>query len=1122
MAFTKEQFEVVTHDGGNLLVSASAGSGKTHTMIERVKRLVIERGVSVNEILAVTFTEAAASDMKEKLKNALSDVVASKKLEKEEKIKWCEKQLDEIGTADISTLHSFCARLIRTYFFTCGISPDFKILDEADASVLRNISIDKTFKELYDNCEDWFLTLIDRHANGRTDKNLKELILSSYAFFDSEAEPFTLAENYQKVYTKENFERLLSTYKNILNQRLLSLINNAKTALNVFAEEKLIKGVEFTKTLIADLETVINTEDFYALKNYADYKLKLDFERKLTETAKEYKELVTSVRAEFIKLMKKFLRCIGNSAKSDYDKFISCKAHTENLVKILRKFSEAYAQEKIEENALDFNDLEHFALKILNDETTREAISSRYKYIFVDEYQDTNGVQEQILARISNNNVFMVGDVKQSIYGFRGCRSEFFTQKDKVMTERGEKVIRLNANFRSAKNVINAVNSIFSFCMTDSVYGESYKERSKLIEGGVYPEGFDGRANLHFLHCNEKKEKIEEKPRIYDIVKETPKVDEGETFRTATLITKIINQELESKIYDTKTEQYRQVQYGDIAILARSKNSKYVTNLVKGLRLCGVPVTAEVTENVCDYPEIKVLVNALKLVDCFLQDLPLASTLKSPIGGFSEEELFEIASFYQNNQPNSYGGFTDAFNYYLSEANTPLVNRLIEFKAYFDGVRLISDFVGARGVLQKLIDDKWLTAYALAQKQGVDKADRIKRLLSATVVNGKTLTVKEFIDRVENCPDAFGISPFAREKTVKVMTIHASKGLEFPVVIACGLERAFNDREDYEEIMLDRENGFAVKYYDDRLRIKEETLLRGVIREKLNVDRMKEEMRLFYVALTRATYSLHMVFSVKEDERKEVFAGANSFLGFIPRYFPAIEHIDVESEFYLRPIEPRRVIIGKPNEELVEKMRKTTNFIYPYQKDTLLPLKASVTAVSTEDGEFAHVLFDEESPDTERGTIAHKLLENYDFLSKDFYLEVQRIIGEGILTEEEVQKINLERIAQAMKCDAFNDLKNKKLYRERAFLVNVEADKIFDTDSKTPVLLQGVIDLLVVDGESAEIIDYKYSSLTKDGLKQKYKKQIELYAYATEKALGKKVVRKTLINIFTGEIVTLS
>ena len=1124
MSLTKEQLEVIKHGKGNILVSASAGSGKTFTMIERVKRLIIEENIGINQILAVTFTEAAATDMKEKLKDALSKVICGEWSElygqkTVEKVKWCERQLAEIDTADISTMHAFCGRLIRTYFFVVGISPDFKIIDQADASVLKNLSIDKVFKDFYDAEDQQFLNLIDRHAKGRTDKNLKELVLSAYDFCDSEANPNALLNLYQKFYSDDGLENLLQEYKNLLDNCLIIIKEDVQKALAVVQDAGLKKGTEFAKSLLSDINNVIDCKDVYNIKCYENYKLKLDFERSLDENLIEQKQILSDARDKFAKTLKRFLKCLGKDFDDDKNRLKSVYIHTQKFAQIVDCFKKTYSQEKRDENLLDFNDLEHFALEILSDTEIATDVKERYKYIFIDEYQDTNGVQEEIINKLSSDNVFMVGDVKQSIYGFRGCRSEFFIYKERTMLERGQKVVRLNANFRSAESVLKHVNAIFNYCMTESVYGESYREKSQLIGGdGVYPDDNKGRVELHFLRKEEREKRVEEQPRIYDILKEKPTEKDTDASRLAGLINGIINKELADYVYDAKTGEKRSICYGDIAILTRSRKQELISCLLQH----GLPISTDVAENICDYPEIQVVINALKLVDCFMQDLPLVSTLKSPIGKFCEEELLEIVRFYEDNKQDAHGGFSDAFNYYLASSQSHLSQRLKEFKQYFEQVRLLSDFIGAHGVIEKLVVDKSLRAHLFAEKGGRAKVDRLNMLIASTVSNGRAYSVREFLSRVKNCPDAFGMQPFTQEDTVKIMTVHASKGLEFPVVILCNLESPFNSEDDYEEIMQDRNFGLAVKYYDDQKRTKEETLVRGVIREKARIERMREEMRLFYVATTRATYSMHVIFSDKEDKRKEEFKSADRCADFLPSFIPATNHTVEEIELRRKNAETKSVLIGRAEQEKVDQIKTNLQFVYPYLSDCAIPLKASVTALSkTDDNDtvYTHVLFDDEKTDTQKGIIAHKILQHYDFCGQSIFEQVEKMIKDGILTTKEKDSVKLERIEKALSACGFLGLNDKKLYREQQFLVEIEADKLFDVDSKTPVLVQGVIDLLIIGKDGAEIVDYKYSTLSEEGLKARYKKQLDLYAYAVEKVLEKKVVRKTLVNIFTGQTV---
>ncbi len=1121
---TDKQKEIVFHGNGNVLVSASAGSGKTHTMIERIIRLVSEEKVNVNEILCVTFTEAAAFEMKEKLKTALHAKILNEKNNDEHLL----RQLSEIPTADICTLHAFCARLVRLYFFEAGVAPDFKIADESDCAVIKDRSIEKTFRQLYESGEEWFYLFLDRHAVYRSDKALKELVLKGYEFAQSEACPEEFMQKSLSVYSEQGFSDLHKKFKREYDKELGKLSKIAEKDLKVFVSAGLEKGSDFTQKLLSDINCMLSAPDFYAIKGKEEYKLDLTFERKISDKIKELKEEIKKVRDDLKAINKKYLSKIGDSRETDYKLFLSSKSHTEYFINILKRFSQIYLEEKIDENLLDFNDLEHFALKVLSNGKIKSDVRDKYKYIFVDEYQDTSGVQESIISLVENDNVFMVGDVKQSIYGFRGCRSEFFSLKDSLMTAKGEKVVRLNANFRSAKKVVERVNDIFNFCMTEEYYGENYQGRSELVYGQTFESDALGRATLHYMRIDDltddEKESKKETPRIYDITEEKPFEQVNNTTDFAALIAKIILDETGKTYYDTKNKEYRRISFGDIAILTRSEKSNYAHDLISGLIRRGIPVTSDAEVNVLDYPEIKMMVNALKLIDCFTLDMPLASTLKSPIGKVTDEELMDISSFYRENGQR--GTFVDAYRYYIENAKTELKEKLVAFNEYIDKVRLISDFIGAHGVLEKLINDNNINGYLYATKGGEEKVDRLNRFVSASITPTKKLTVKEFVHKTETCQKAFGLSHFAGENTVKAMTIHASKGLEFPVVIVCGLERGFNLTDDYKEILFDREYGFAVKTYDDEKRTKEENVLRSVIRKKLADDRMKEEMRLFYVATTRATYSLHLAFMGKKDPRKNEFDGMTKYVDCLPLSMPMEEYDKQMLELLSELCEPRKILVSAGNAVKTAQMRKKFEYVYPFLDETSMPLKFTVTAVNSEESKdyyTTHVLYDDEySTDIERGVIAHKFLELYDFYSgDDCFKQAEKMIKSGVILREDMQKIDLNRIQKALIGDAFDRLNGYALYREKAFLVEIEGEKVSNSTSREKVLLQGVIDLLAVRDKKAQIIDYKYSSLDTESLKNKYKKQLELYAYATKSVLGVEVEKMAIVNLFTGQTVVL-
>ncbi len=1106
MAFTEEQLQVVNHKKGNILISASAGSGKTTVMIERLTQLISAGETKVGRVLAVTFTEAAAADMKEKLKKSVINRINSGA------DKTLSEQLGEIGTADICTLHSFCSRLIRCYFFAAGVSPDYKIADQAQCETLKAQAVDKVFRELYAENDQNFKNLISRHAVKRSDKGLKALVLSLYGSVITEADPVRTLEKAFSAYSGDGFDDMLKEYKSLADKQLKRLSETLSAAENGLRDAA-PKSAAAAALLIDAIQDILNG-DVYAFKRYENFKPEIRSERKLDEKCLELKESVKSAREAFVKLCERYNKCLTDY-KTDKARAAELAEHTRALSSLTERFYEIYSEIKREENVLDFNDLEHFSLKILKTEEILSAVRARYDYVFVDEYQDVNGVQEYILSLVSDGNAFMVGDEKQSIYGFRGCRPEYFRNKFALMNERGEKTVRLNRNFRSAENVINAVNSVFSHAMTKEYYGADYKTES-LLSGG-YGANAPGRVELHRLAGGKAPKKTEE-PRIYDILKECRR-EESAPADTAVLIAGIIKEELGKQFYDAKENKFKPVEFGDIAVLTRNKSNAYVSDIVKGLAQMNVPVSSEVKDSLTDYPEIQVMICVLKLIDCFLQDIPLATVMKSPVGNFSDEELARISAAYRDSGLSKRGdGFCRAYLFIKDRDKTALGDKVRAFDSYFRNLRFISDFLSAADIMEKVAADSDMEAYLYAQRTGGMKAARLRRFITAAYENGRELSVREFLNIAESGVE---LAAGQAENAVKVMTIHSSKGLEFPVVIVCGLERRFRTEDDREEVLFDRDLGFAVKFYDDLTMTVCETPFRGLIKERARENRLKEELRLFYVAMTRAEYSLHLTFKSDNDSRGDVFTGADRFIDYIPKSLPVTVHDGDAADFINFAKEVRKVIVGEKNPTLTLIMDKAFSFRYPFEEETVLPLKTSVTALqeSTRKEYYpvTELYPENDSGARERGIAAHRFMELYDFDARRSAEEESRLfIEKGLMTEDEISSIDLKSIQRVLDGNAFADLSGKNIYKEKSFLVNLPANELFPTDSTAEILVQGVIDLLITGNDGAVIFDYKYSALPEEKLKEKYAGQLRLYAKAAEKALKIKVIGKSVISLLTG------
>ncbi len=1112
----EEQLLALSHEKGDVIISASAGSGKTFVMINRLVRLIVEKKTSVDRILAITFTESAAADMRRKLYEEILNEY------KETKDKALRIELENVYTAEISTIHTFCSRLLRKYFYVSAISPDFKIGADDVSHALLNQAVEKVMKNAYREKDEKVLKVIKRHLKKRSDEEFRKILIELYYFAEGHANPEeTLLKTVDK-YSEENYLSILEAEKQEANFKA-SLIKKeileCETELNKLGEEKLIS---FAREIIREIEEFLAlSPKTVGAKTFKIYAPKYNPKGE----GGEIRERLLKLKDEFIKITKVTLNEV-KFGEEEREQLSAMREHAEVVTFLVREIKKAYDELKREENLLDFNDLEHFALKVLEDEEVLNEIKSSYDYVCIDEYQDVNDVQEKLAQKIKSDNLFMVGDVKQSIYGFRGCRSDFFEEKFRKMQGDRKSAISLNYNFRSAEKVIEAVNTVFGYSMDKDFYGATYKGKSELALGGVYPNDKKGRAELIIISKN-KAEKEFEEPRIYDVLEECQKADEQSFSATARMIKSVIDSELLNTYYDFKEEKDKQISYKDIAILCRNRSGEFVSEILRELTAHGVPVVSMAKEDLTAHKEIKVLIALLELIECFSQDIPLVSVLKSPIGDFSDEELAEISLFNKTEKGlKKPENFYKCFIYYLENAKTKLSEKAKAFKEYFDDIRYLSEFYSAKRIVTKVIEDKNVLAHYYATFSGEKKVKRIRSFISFLDSEGGKNSVAEVLYKIKNSKDGVPFCASSGEDAVSLLTMHSSKGLEYPVVIVCGLEKSFNFEDVKKEVYVDENFGFCFKSYDDKLKVSYNDKFRKIVKEKVKRERVKEETRLFYVALTRAKYSLYMI-AHAEDERQGEFNGAKRYLELVPAYFPARHVSEDELKLLSLKKEPRKIIISKTDEEKVKEFSSRFSFKYPHEVDTELGLKTSVTgAMSLNLDEIYEKNYSEEFLDSElikeRGIIAHKFLELLDFdrLSQA-KIQAKEMQEAGVIKAEDFEKIELDKIISSLSSPIIKELSGKKLYKEKSFLVKLPAREVTGQNTGSEILVQGVIDLLAVEGDEAIIIDYKYTSKKKEDIIKTYKKQLDLYAKATLKTLNLKVTKKAVLSLKTGEIVEI-
>lgn len=1169
MNYTSEQQTAIERTG-KVIVSASAGSGKTAVMIEKIIRLILS-GVPVSDILAVTFTKKAASQMKDKLKRKLIETVNDPETDGKKR-QFLKEQLNEVATADISTIHAFCSKFIKTRFFEADVSSDFKIIsgDDAESAVLKNKALDKIFEDGYEADEDGdFFKLLSVYYRKKSDSNLKEIILNLYSGLRDDANYRALLSRSGN-YDERAFDKVCDGLFTLLKRKCFYYASMAEDFQAYFeandGEPSAKQANEFAQAFLE----IANAPDYFtAIKTQkATFSRKESTKKRPKEYAEKVEKMLLLRDKKYANLFKEFAK-IG-SYEEERTAFYQSGEYARALAKYLLKFDEEYTRVKRERNALDYNDLEHIALSLLSNERIQKETRERYKYVFVDEYQDVNPVQEKLIELLGGENVFLVGDVKQAIYGFRGSKSKYFGEKQAKYSATGGSSLQLTKNFRSSDTVLDAINEQFCSIMTKETSSVSYACDSVMQKGGGYPAG-SGKVVAHVLDTAEslEEEKLlaqEEKnaPLSLYSVRETYEKGKGvqTDLKTAKKIKEIIDEEVGSTFFDVELQKERTVLYSDIVILTR-KTTGGIRDIAVELSDLGVPVTSVSAVNICDYAEVKTLIDILKLLDNERQDAPLCSALLSAMGGLTVNELAEIRLAYPKEKY-----FRNACKLYEREQTGRLTGKLRRFYAFYQRLRTLATVAPAGEVLGELLSSTRMEAEILSRENGNACLNRVRRFVAESA-SSEPLTLHEFLSRLKNLDYKIPYAEGGGENSVQIVTMHSSKGLEYPVVIVNATEKF--RRTDSGEVVIEEEFGLATKAYDGEKMIQRTTLLRKLFSDRKSTEEIGDELNLYYVAMTRAKHTLHLVYQ-SVPELCDV-AYANSFA----------ELTDFSVwEKYLRfgveePIQKqtREAEGGTFDEELTGKIQSAFSFSYPFSGAENLPVKSSATSILKAEksgDEAVYALFDdaenerkeaEETDLTEeippfktgkteraktgvaRGLAYHAFLEKFDFsllfegagtrCSRKETVEkaLEKFREEGKLSLEELSLLETEKLVEILEIPVFKSLEGYTLYKEQQFLVGLplkdapsllqgveNSENILDEE----ILFQGAIDLLAVatDG-SARIIDYKYSVKDGDALKASYAPQLDLYKKAVARILKTDLskIRCSIVNLYKGFSVDL-
>lgn len=871
------------------------GSGKTAVLVERIINKVLNEKINIDEILVVTFTNAAASEMRERVLDAIY-----KKLDEEPENENLQKQITLLNKASICTIDSFCLEVVRNYFYELeNISPNFRIADTSEIELLKQEVIDDIFEEKYEKEDEDFTKLINIYTSYRDDTPLKDLVLKIYSYIQSNPFPEKWLNDKIEIFNLE--DKLEEDFSNtIWGKELLKevkeIVIDSITALNriekhLSVEPELEKFWQTIRSDIEQLETLKehtnSWDDAYTISKYLEF---VTWPRKSSnlEVKEKAKDVRDEVKEKIKNISKKILICSSKEANQDiYDMYLVLK----KLENLILEFQKEFTKRKRDKNIVDFHDIEHFALKILlktnedgNIEKSEIAkkYQNKFKEVAIDEYQDSNLVQEYILTAVSNNkNIFMVGDVKQSIYKFRQAMPELFLSKYdtyKKKEDKGENddlKIQLFKNFRSKKNVLDFTNIIFQDIMSNQLGDILYDKEEYLNLGANYPEiNQNQKTEIHIIQTKEQEilETNEENIESENTEEEHVEDIELEARFVANKIKELIKNKFQ--VYDRKKEKYRDIEYKDIVILLRA-TSKSAPIFEQELLNLSLPVFSDSSQEYLDSIEIQTVMSLLKIIDNPIQDIPLVTVLRSPIGKFTDDELIQIR--LSDKKDNFYTCMQKA----KISVNSELSNKIEQFLSNLDNWRKEQEYLALDELIWKIYSDTGYYNYVSLMPNGMLRQANL-RMLFERAKQYETASFKglynfiHFIEKIHLSSGDLGAAKIIgeNENVVRIMSIHKSKGLEFPVVFLSSTGKQFNLMDLNESILLHQEMGIGVKYIDYEKQIQYDTLSKAAIRNKILTETLSEEMRILYVALTRAKEKLFITGIQKDyDKIKEKMMG---------------------------------------------------------------------------------------------------------------------------------------------------------------------------------------------------------------------------------------------------------
>ncbi|MEE0510076.1 MAG: helicase-exonuclease AddAB subunit AddA [Peptococcaceae bacterium] len=1134
MNYTAHQQEAIEARGEDLLISAAAGSGKTRVLVDRIVHMMVHDGVPLAAMLIVTFTNAAAGEMRARLRQGLQDAVAA--AEEEEAKAFLIAQLEDLPDAHISTMHAFCISELRRFYHVLALDPNFKILPETTTTILREDALEEAMDDAYAEGDEAFLNLVAAYGGRNNDETLRDLVRSVYNRIQAHAEPLVWLENQVAGYGEPTSQSALAVLREVVDEscqtadalcaemrQLAAMLPNADKLYDMISDdEAIVRGLrhcletnDAVNAMMAYLPGITWTTKPRKAKNATEEELEID--DALAALRKELKDTVGDLSA---------LAVEGGSARIATDRQLVLP-HLEAFAALVRRYDAAYREAKQARSGLDFNDLEHDMLRLLQDEEACAAIRQEVQYIFFDEYQDANPIQEAIVEALAHpGHLFFVGDVKQAIYRFRRADPNIFNRRyARYRDSEDGRLIFLSENFRSRAEILNFSNALFETLMTPALGEVDYREPGQaLVCGGSF------EADADAVQC---------------VAIETDASTHAD--REAEWIAAEIERLVAAGRYD----------YGDIVVLMRSPRSR-LHGFEDVFKAHHIPYYSDNSVVGFENLEVRLFIAMLTVLSNDTLDTALLSALLSPFGGLTDAELATIRLTAPE------GTFSAACKDYLTDHEDRITNKLRRFYEHVSAWRAALHYESLTDVALRLFEESGYGAFLLGMDDGVERQQNVLAFIDtiSEYERAHRYGLPGFLHYVQTLKarnmdsSSPGIGLNENDRCVRIMSIHKSKGLGFKVVFLADMARTFNLRDNRPAIVVDDQLGVAMNVVDLEHATTHHSFEKKLLAAKNRRETLSEEVRLLYVALTRAIDRLYLVSTLKPKEvekwqkrrghaRADVngFRGVSSYRDWLGlclcdphhrlsldasqplyewQYLGLDDSLDAE-EASTTPA--YRQLLDEADPTLTAELGACFHHEYAYQEATTMPFKKTVSQIAKSN----HVLPDHIKPwpayaesavvkqadvpvppfiqehlsftGAAMGTLMHQVVQWLPLQLQDrgtIEAALDALQARALLTAEERAAVDVDMLETFYQSDFVQRIMREGIHIEHEMSFTMHLDDY---------MVDGQIDLFFETKDGYEIVDFKTDrSMNAD----RYRKQLVLYAQALQAARGKPVTHRWL------------